>query len=45
MATGDTEIDQADNILRGYDRIVAKLTALNANVEIVEDSLVENGRD
>jgi UDP-N-acetylglucosamine 1-carboxyvinyltransferase len=45
MAEGDTEISQADNILRGYDRIVEKLTALNADVEIVDDSLVENGQD
>ena len=46
MADGDTEIEEADNILRGYDRIVAKLTALNADVEIVsKESLVENGQD
>ncbi|MCH5465097.1 UDP-N-acetylglucosamine 1-carboxyvinyltransferase [Levilactobacillus tujiorum] len=46
MADGDTEIEAADNILRGYDRIVDKLTALNADVEIVsKESLVENGQD
>ncbi|WP_057878852.1 MULTISPECIES: UDP-N-acetylglucosamine 1-carboxyvinyltransferase [Levilactobacillus] len=46
MADGDTVITHADNILRGYDRIAGKLTALNADVEIVGDaSLVENGQD
>ncbi|KRN01288.1 UDP-N-acetylglucosamine 1-carboxyvinyltransferase [Levilactobacillus senmaizukei DSM 21775 = NBRC 103853] len=45
MADGTTEINRAENIMRGYDRIVKKLTDLNADVEIVEDSLVENGQD
>lgn len=34
MADGETQILNADNILRGYGSIVAKLTALNADVTI-----------
>lgn len=34
MAGGETQILNADNILRGYGSIVAKLTALNADVTI-----------
>ena len=46
MASGTTVINDADNILRGYDRIVDKLTALNARVSIVNThSLVEDGQD
>ncbi|CAI2631071.1 UDP-N-acetylglucosamine 1-carboxyvinyltransferase [Apilactobacillus apinorum] len=35
MAEGTTVIDNADNILRGYDNIIDKLTNLNADVEMV----------
>lgn len=46
MATGTTIIDKADNILRGYDRIVQKLTGLNADVSIQNaQALVEDGQD
>ncbi|MDT6979945.1 UDP-N-acetylglucosamine 1-carboxyvinyltransferase [Levilactobacillus zymae] len=46
MAQGTTVIDNADNILRGYDRIVQKLTALNADVSIQSAAtLVEDGQD
>ncbi|PWF99314.1 UDP-N-acetylglucosamine 1-carboxyvinyltransferase [Levilactobacillus bambusae] len=43
MAKGETRIHHAENILRGYDRIVDKLTALNADIEITEEepSIVE----
>ncbi|KZL41694.1 UDP-N-acetylglucosamine 1-carboxyvinyltransferase [Secundilactobacillus collinoides] len=34
MAEGETQILNADNILRGYGSIVEKLTALNADVSI-----------
>lgn len=37
MANGTTVINNADNILRGYDNIVDKLTQLNAEVEIISD--------
>lgn len=37
MADGQTVIHKADNILRGYDRIVWKLNRLNANVRIEDD--------
>ncbi|TPR23485.1 UDP-N-acetylglucosamine 1-carboxyvinyltransferase [Apilactobacillus micheneri] len=37
MANGTTVINNADNILRGYDNIVDKLTQLNAEVEIIND--------
>lgn len=43
MAEGKTVITHADNILRGYDRIVWKLGRLNADVEIEDDSNVEVG--
>jgi UDP-N-acetylglucosamine 1-carboxyvinyltransferase len=35
MAEGITVIDNADNILRGYDNIIGKLTNLHAKVELV----------
>lgn len=41
MATGQTVITHADNILRGYDRIVWKLNRLNADVHIEDESGVE----
>lgn len=41
MAQGQTVITKADNILRGYDRIVWKLNRLNANVRIEDESGVE----
>ncbi|WP_179394242.1 UDP-N-acetylglucosamine 1-carboxyvinyltransferase [Lacticaseibacillus absianus] len=37
MADGDTVITKAENILRGYDRVIMKLRALGASVELVED--------
>lgn len=37
MADGTTVIHKADNILRGYDRIVWKLNRLNGNVKIEDD--------
>ena len=37
MASGTTIITKAENILRGYDRIVYKLKQLGANIEIVSD--------
>lgn len=37
MADGQTVIHKADNILRGYDRIVWKLNRLDANVTIEDD--------
>ena len=35
MAQGKTIITQADNILRGYDRIVDKFRGLSVNLEIM----------
>lgn len=43
MADGTTVINNAGNILRGYDRIVWKLNRLGANVSIEDDSLVTVG--
>ncbi|AVL00543.1 UDP-N-acetylglucosamine 1-carboxyvinyltransferase [Pediococcus inopinatus] len=37
MAHGTTTIRKAENILRGYDRIVYKLQQLGADIEIVSD--------
>ncbi|KAF0335033.1 UDP-N-acetylglucosamine 1-carboxyvinyltransferase [Pediococcus acidilactici] len=37
MADGTTTITKADNILRGYDNLVKKLTKLGADVEITAD--------
>ncbi len=37
MAKGTTVIHKADNILRGYDRIVWKLNRLNADVKIEDE--------
>ncbi|MCK8607570.1 UDP-N-acetylglucosamine 1-carboxyvinyltransferase [Apilactobacillus ozensis] len=39
MAEGTTTIYNADNILRGYDNIVDKLTELNADVELLNDDM------
>lgn len=41
MADGQTVINNAGNILRGYDRIVWKLNRLHANVSIEDDSSVK----
>lgn len=38
MASGTTIITKAENILRGYDRIVYKLKQLGANIEIVSNA-------
>ena len=43
MADGTTVINNAGNILRGYDRIVWKLNRLGANVSIEDDSFVTVG--
>lgn len=37
MADGTTTIENADNILRGYDNVIRKLTALNADVDIIDE--------
>lgn len=37
MANGTTVIHKADNILRGYDRIVWKMNRLNGDVTIADD--------
>lgn len=42
MADGTTVINNAGNILRGYDRIVWKLNRLHANVSIEDDTSVKN---
>ncbi len=39
-ASGVTEISRADNILRGYDRVIDKLHTLGADVEIAADEEV-----
>ena len=41
MADGTTVINNAGNILRGYDRIVWKLNRLHANVSIEDDTSVK----
>lgn len=43
MADGQTVINNAGNILRGYDRIVWKLNRLGAKVAIEDDSSVKVG--
>ncbi|WP_125706622.1 UDP-N-acetylglucosamine 1-carboxyvinyltransferase [Lacticaseibacillus daqingensis] len=37
MADGETVITKAENILRGYDRVIAKLRGLGADVSLVEE--------
>jgi UDP-N-acetylglucosamine 1-carboxyvinyltransferase len=37
MAEGTTKISKVEYILRGYDNIIEKLTALGAEVEMVEE--------
>jgi len=37
MAQGTTTITGVENILRGYDQIVGKLTALGADVQMIKD--------
>nr|SFZ87386.1 UDP-N-acetylglucosamine 1-carboxyvinyltransferase [Loigolactobacillus rennini] len=37
MAKGETVITNVENILRGYDQVVAKLRQLGARVEIIDD--------
>ena len=36
IAEGTTIINDAEHILRGYERIIAKLTAVGAKIKIVE---------
>ena len=36
MADGETTITNVEFILRGYDHIVEKLTALGADIEMIE---------
>lgn len=38
MAKGTTVINKADNILRGYDRIVEKFRGLSVNLEVINES-------
>ena len=43
LADGQTVIDHAENILRGYDQVVWKLHCLGADVKLIgEDDLVES---
>jgi len=37
MAEGETTVSKVEYILRGYDHIVEKLTALGADIEMVEE--------
>lgn len=37
MATGTTKISKIDHILRGYDNIIDKLTALGADIKMIEE--------
>ena len=37
MASGVTTITNASNILRGYDRVIEKLTGLGAVVKMIEE--------
>lgn len=37
MATGTTKISKVDHILRGYDHIIDKLTALGADIKMIEE--------
>ena len=36
IATGTTTINDAEHILRGYERIINKLSSVGANIKIVE---------
>ena len=36
MASGETRIHDAGNILRGYDQVIYKLRNLGADVEIID---------
>lgn len=38
MAVGTTVINKADNILRGYDRIVEKFRGLSVDLEVINES-------
>lgn len=38
MANGTTVINKADNILRGYDRIVEKFRGLSVDLEVINES-------
>ncbi len=42
MAEGITEIEDAENILRGYDSIIRKLTALHAVAKLENSQPVES---
>ncbi|ALB28191.1 MULTISPECIES: UDP-N-acetylglucosamine 1-carboxyvinyltransferase [Companilactobacillus] len=43
LADGQTVIDHAENILRGYDQVVWKLHCLGADVKLIgEDDLIES---
>ena len=37
MAEGTTKISQVDHILRGYDHIIEKLTAMGADIKMIEE--------
>jgi UDP-N-acetylglucosamine 1-carboxyvinyltransferase len=37
MADGITTVENAEHVLRGYDRLIHKLTMLNGDIEIIDD--------
>ncbi len=41
MADGTTVIEHADNILRGYDRIITKFRGLHVHIDVVNDTTGE----
>ncbi|KRL41267.1 UDP-N-acetylglucosamine 1-carboxyvinyltransferase [Liquorilactobacillus nagelii DSM 13675] len=41
MAKGTTVINKADNILRGYERIVEKMAGLSIKIKIVDETAVQ----
>ncbi len=41
MADGETTITKAENILRGYDRVIMKLRGLGADVQLVDAAAPE----
>jgi UDP-N-acetylglucosamine 1-carboxyvinyltransferase len=41
MAKGTTVINKADNILRGYERIVEKMAGLSVKIKIIDEAAVQ----
>lgn len=37
MAQGETKVSNIGHILRGYDRFIEKLTALGADIQLIEE--------